>query len=77
MTCSVWKKIETISAILAFIGFIIMFGAAGNSDYMDEIGQYYPFSETVKLCVIGLLMCVPAVIVSKIEERWDLEDDSE
>lgn len=77
MTYSTWKKIKTVSVALAFIGFFIILGAAGKSDYMDEIGQYYPFSNTLKVGLVGLLLMAPAFVVGMISERLVWEDDDE
>lgn len=49
----------TISAI---IGVIIFIGAVGTSDYMDELGLYYPLIKVVKTFLVGVLMGVPALI---------------
>lgn len=53
---------KNIISILAGLGFIILMGAVGTSDYMTEAGIYYPFMNTVRLMVVGILLMVPAII---------------
>ena len=61
-----------IAGALVLIGFLIMAGGAGTSDYFCEIGEYYPISETIKTCVAGLLLMLPGAYILK-----DYREDDE
>ena len=64
-----WKIVRTLMAI---IGIVLIFGAAGTSDYyVLELGQSEPSSVWITL-TIGLLMIVPLVF-HIIKER--IQDD--
>lgn len=57
-----------IFGIMFVIGFIIILGSAAKADYMDEIGEYYSFGETLKYCGIGLLFMLPYSVKSFLKE---------
>lgn len=64
-----WKIVRTLMAI---IGIVLIFGAAGTSDYyVLELGQSEPSSVWMMLAV-GFLMIVPLVF-HIIKER--IQDD--
>jgi len=48
-----------IIAILAIVGFIIVLGTAGASDYW---GDQIPFSTVIIQCAIGAAFMMPAII---------------
>ena len=56
------KVIKVIIGICAIVGVIMFMGAVGNMDYMVEIGQDYPFSETLKYIFISILLMAPFCI---------------
>ncbi len=64
------KIIETLLGILAFIGFILMLGAIGTSDYMVEIGEYQPFEDLIRSLIPGLVMFLPGGIYAVIKDRY-------
>ena len=45
-----------------FCGIFAIIGAVGTMDYMSEIGQYYPLTETFKSVAIGVALFVPAIV---------------
>ena len=50
------------------IGLLLIFGAEGKADYMDEIGEYYSFWEMFRHCGIGLLLMIPYSL--KCAKEW-------
>jgi len=64
------KILETVLGILAFIGFILMLGAVGTSDYLTEIGQYQPFEDLVKSMIPGMVMFFPGGIYVVVKDRY-------
>ena len=56
---------------MAFIGFILIIGAVGASDYAVEMGIYEPITAHMKEIVIGIVMMTPGIIYLKIVERGD------
>jgi uncharacterized membrane protein YdbT with pleckstrin-like domain len=72
------KAVEIITGIMAFVGFFLLVGAVGTSDYMDEIGQYCSFAQLVPQMVIGILMMFPFAGVEKyIDEHYRKDDENE
>ncbi len=55
---------------MAFIGFLLMLGAVGTSDYLTEIGEYQPFSDLVKSVIPGLVLIMPGGIYAVIKDRY-------
>lgn len=64
------KKLETVLAVMAFIGFFLLLGAAGTSDYMAEIGEYQPFKDLVLSIIPGLALLLPGGIYAVIKDRY-------
>ena len=62
------KILKYIVDALAGAGFFVMWFAVGTCDYMVEIGEYYPLSETVKLLGLAFLLEVPIIISHIIKE---------
>lgn len=56
------KIFNFVITSLAVIGILTIIGSVGTADYMVEIGQDYPMSETMKTMLIGVLMVLPAVV---------------
>ena len=50
------KIVEVIAGILICAGFILLAGAVGTCDYMDEIGQYYPITQALPQMILGLVL---------------------
>lgn len=65
------KILNWIFGIMAFIGFILIIGAVGASDYAVEMGIYEPITAHMKEIVIGIVMMTPGIIYLKIVERGD------
>ncbi len=53
---------EYIISAMAIVGFIIILGAVGTSDYMVECGVDYPLAKTTQTMLVGLLLMMPAII---------------
>ena len=68
------KVIKTTTGIMGFMGFFLIVGTAGTSDYMDEIGAYYSVTEMLPQLLIGLAMMLPASFVFRDCELEDEED---
>lgn len=43
------------------------------SIHMDEIGQYYPLTETLKTMGVGLILMVPYWIIRALDETFEIE----
>ena len=65
------KILNWIFGIMAFIGFILIIGAVGASDYAVEMGIYEPITAHMKEIVIGIVMMTPGIIYLEIVERGD------
>lgn len=68
------KIIRVIAGALAFIGIVLVIGAAGHSDYGDEIGEPTSTSDFVPQMVTGLVMTIPSLFAFRnygIEESED------
>jgi len=66
------KIIDKVSIALIPLGFFLMLGGVGNSDYADEIGVYCPLSDILIPCLIGAFMMIAG---THIQERWFAEDE--
>ena len=59
-----WNKtINILSGVLIVAGLLLLFGAAGESDMYEEMGEYLPLMVNVKKIAIGLPMIVAGVMV--------------
>ena len=56
---------------MAFIGFILIIGAIGASDYAVEMHIYEPIIAHMKEIVIGVILIILGIIYLKIIERGD------
>ncbi len=56
------KIFNGLITALAVVGILTIIGGVGTSDYMVEIGQDYPSSETMKTLLMGALMVLPAIV---------------
>lgn len=65
------KILNWIFGIMAFIGFILIIGAVGASDYAVEMGIYEPITAHMKEIVIGIVLMIPGIIYLEIVERGD------
>lgn len=63
------KILKTIFALGMVVGTFIILGAAGQSDYCVEMGEYLPVSVTVKQILLGLAMSAPGYYTS-ITHNW-------
>lgn len=71
------KVIRNIAGIMAVIGFFLMLGAVGTSDYMDEIGVYYPIYKILPQMLIGVTLMLPSYFIFKSDYEYDEEDDDD
>ena len=59
-----WNKaISILSGVLIVAGLLLLFGAAGESDMYEEMGEYLPLMVTIKKIAIGLPMLVAGVMI--------------
>ena len=65
------KILNWIFGIMVFIGFILIIGAVGASDYAVEMHIYEPITAHRKEMVIGVILMMPEIIYLKIIERGD------
>lgn len=66
------KVARVIAGFVLLFGIVLIVGAAGTSDYMDEIGQYYPLTETLKTIGIGILLMLPYWIIRAIDDTFEI-----
>lgn len=72
------KIVKTIAGIIIVAGFILMLGTVGTSDYMIEIGQYYPLSAMLPQMIIGLVMMFAGgFVIQWLEENFEQEGSDE
>lgn len=60
------KIFNRIFGIMAFIGFFLIIGAIGASDYAAEMNIYEPITAHIKEMVIGVLLIIPEIIYLNI-----------
>lgn len=65
------KILNWIFGIMVFIGFVLIIGAVGASDYAVEMHIYEPITAHMKEMVIGIVLMIPGIIYLKITERGD------
>lgn len=65
---TVIKIIRISAVVLAGLGFFFILGAVGHSDYMTEIGKYYPIHKTFVKMLIGCVMLLPAWFIYADED---------
>lgn len=63
------KILNSIAGILALGGFLLLLGAAGESDLYDAMGQVLPVMVTVKKAFIGTGMLALSLFIWKKEEQ--------
>ena len=71
------KIVRTIAGILAFIGFILMLGAIGKSDFADEIGEYIELKDFLPQMVVGLLLMLPCGALEWFLDNYEIERGEE
>ena len=67
------KAARIIAGFVLLFGIVLIVGAVGTSDYMAEIGQYYPLVETLKTMGVGLILMVPYWIIRALDETFEIE----
>ena len=67
------KVARVIAGFVLLFGIVLIVGAVGTSDYMAEIGQYYPLVETLKTMGVGLILMVPYWIIRALDETFEIE----
>lgn len=66
------KVINFIASALILAGFIMMIGAVGTCDYMDEIGEYYPVSKELPNMIEGVVMLGAGALMSNwLDKNFD------
>lgn len=65
------KILNWIFGIMAFIGFFLIIGAVGASDFAIEMHIYEPITAHMKEMVIGVILIIPGIIYLKIVESGD------
>lgn len=65
------KVIKRTAEIMGFIGFFLLLGTAGTSDYMNELGVCHSFTELIPRIVIGLAMVIVSSFVVNVCEYED------
>lgn len=72
-----WNKVlSNLAGLGLIVGFFMMVGVAGASDYAIEIGEYLPWYYGWQYLVIGLvLMACSAFILSRLEIEWEDYDE--
>lgn len=65
------KILNWIFGIMVFIGFVLIIGAVGASDYAVEMHIYEPITAHMKEMVIGIVLMMPGIIYLEIIERGD------
>lgn len=69
------KLCKFIAGLIALVGFFLMVCAVGTSDYMDVVGECYPFTKMLPTAVIGLVLMVSGVLGYKyLNDGWYDED---
>ena len=59
-----WNKTTSIlSGVLIVAGLLLLFGAAGESDMYEEMGEYLPLMVNIKKIAIGLPMIAVGVMI--------------
>lgn len=66
------KTARIITGFIMAFGIVLILGAVGTSDYMTEIGQYYPLSETLKMVGVGVLLMLPYWIIKVIDDNFEI-----
>lgn len=66
------KTARIITGFIMVFGIVLILGAVGTSDYMTEIGQYYPLSETLKMAGVGVLLMLPYWIIKVIDDNFEI-----
>ena len=57
------RYLKKLSKLICLIGFIIIIGTIGNSDFQESIRHYYPFGECLKRIFIGMLLMLPQAYI--------------
>lgn len=65
------KILNWIFGIMVFIGFFLIIGAVGASDFAVEMHIYEPITAHMKEMVIGVILIIPGIIYLKIVESGD------
>lgn len=72
------KIAKTIAEIITVAGFILLVGVVGTSDYMTEIGQYYPLSAMLPKMIIGMVMMFAGEFgIQRLEENFEQDGSDE
>lgn len=65
------KILSWILGIMALVGFLMLIGAVGASDYAVEMNIYEPITAHIKEMIIGAVLMIPGAVYLKITERGD------
>lgn len=59
-----WNRtINILSGVLIVAGLLLLFGAAGESDMHEEMGECLPLMVNIKKIAIGLPMLVAGIMI--------------
>ena len=56
------KILNLFITLLAVVGVFVVIGAVGTMDYMVDIGRHYSLFNTARTMIVGIVMCLPAII---------------
>ncbi len=65
------KVFSVIAALMILVGFFLLIGTAGSSDYADEVGIMWNFSEYIPYVVTGLVLMFLGAGITNILERTE------
>ena len=69
------KVFRIIFAVLGFAGMMMLFGVVGASDYADEIGECFKYSDYVWEIIAGILLMIPCPVYENILLKYNLEQE--
>lgn len=65
------KAISGVSGLMLFLGFFLLIGTAGSSDYAEEMGEVWNWKEHIPYAVVGIVMMVVGSLILNYLERGD------
>lgn len=61
------KVLKTVTGVIAVAGVALLIGLAGSSDLAIEMGEVY--EEPIFMYILGILMTIPFMVVTVVDER--------
>ena len=65
------KVMSTVSGMMMGLGFLLMVGIAGRSDYATEVGENLPWYDGWQFLLIGLLLMGLSCIIGNLVNEED------